>query len=75
MIGSGGVKAAKSKKKNKRRKDQPKNPPKAYSEPVNKVSFPDNFRCCVFCTEYVFFYMIDLGSSGGSCLCGSAQSG
>uniref|UniRef100_A0ACD5WR19 Uncharacterized protein n=1 Tax=Avena sativa TaxID=4498 RepID=A0ACD5WR19_AVESA len=34
-MGSGGGKAGKSKKKNKRRKDA-KNPPKADTEPVNK---------------------------------------
>ncbi|XP_062209549.1 SKP1-like protein 21 isoform X1 [Phragmites australis] len=36
LTGSGGGKTAKSKKKNKRRKDSAKNPPKAYPEPVNK---------------------------------------
>ncbi|KAL6847572.1 hypothetical protein ACP4OV_022598 [Aristida adscensionis] len=36
ITGSGGEKAAKSKKKNKRRKDNAKNPPKANPDPVNK---------------------------------------
>jgi hypothetical protein len=53
VTGSGG-KATKSKKKNKRRKDHAKNPPKADSEPLNAVRFPDYFPYCVFHIECVF---------------------
>ena len=67
------MKAAKNKKRNKRRKDQPKNPPKADSEPVNKVIFPNYFF--LYSVHNMYFLMIYLGCSGGSCLCGSAQSG